>query len=150
MKISSRARYAVMAMTDLAQFGAQYGKEQAVPLHHIAARQEISRVFLEQIFADLRRAGLVKSQRGKKGGYVLAHPIDNISIGEIINAMDGPVETRRCKLEGRCLKKAARCQTHELWAGLSQTIIQFLGGVSLADVVNKNINFETGNIAGRG
>ena len=91
MKISTRGRYAVMAMADMAQV-TKNGAEGPVSLSDISERQEISLNYLEQIFGDLRRAGLVESRRGKAGGYLLAAPLEAIRIGDVIRAVDEPVE----------------------------------------------------------
>ena len=135
MKISTRGRYAVMAMADMAQQKAQ-GHEKPIKLSDIGARQEISLNYLEQIFGDLRRAGLVNSQRGAHGGYHLAAAPDDIRIGDVIRAVDEPVDVTRCGASAGCLTKQGRCLTHDLWAELGQTIHGFLNAISLADVVD--------------
>jgi len=135
MKISTRGRYAVMAMADMAQ--------QLVQAHHgpvrladISARQEISLAYLEQIFGDLRRAGLVVSHRGAHGGYTLAMEAEAIRIGDVIDAVDETVDVTRCRAAGGCLNRHARCLTHDLWDRLGNHIHGFLNAISLADVVS--------------
>lgn len=135
MKISTRGRYAVMAMADIAQQAAQ-GHEKPVKLADIGLRQEISLNYLEQIFGDLRRAGLVTSHRGAHGGYSLADAPTAIRIGDVIQAVDEPVDVTRCGGATGCLSKQARCLTHDLWAGLGETIYGFLNAISLADVID--------------
>lgn len=135
MKISTRGRYAVMAMADMAQM-AKSGNAGPVPLADISRRQEISLNYLEQIFGDLRRAGLVESRRGKAGGYMLAAGLDAIRIGDVIHAVDEPVEVTRCGSAAGCLKKQGRCLTHDLWAHLGGTIHAFLNSISLDDLVS--------------
>jgi len=135
MKISTRGRYAVMAMADMAQL-TKNGTQGPVSLSDISERQEISLNYLEQIFGDLRRAGLVESRRGKAGGYLLAGPIEAIRVGDIIRAVDEPVEVTRCGAAAGCLKKSGRCLTHDLWAHLGGTIHAFLNSISLDDLVN--------------
>jgi Rrf2 family iron-sulfur cluster assembly transcriptional regulator len=137
MKLSTRGRYAVMAMADMAQELKQ-GRQGPFRLSEIAERQEISLSYLEQIFGDLRRAKLVNSQRGAHGGYVLAQNASDIRIGDVIGAVDEPVEVTRCQVASGCLGKHARCLTHDLWAELGEHIHAFLNGVSLADVVAGN------------
>jgi Rrf2 family iron-sulfur cluster assembly transcriptional regulator len=105
-------------------------------LADIGLRQEISLAYLEQIFGDLRRANLVTSHRGAHGGYTLAAAPESIRIGDVIQAVDEPVEVTRCGSSSGCLAKQARCLTHDLWAQLGQTIYQFLNSISLADVVS--------------
>jgi Rrf2 family iron-sulfur cluster assembly transcriptional regulator len=134
MKISTRGRYAVMAMADIAQQNAQ-GHEGPLKLADIGLRQEISLNYLEQIFGDLRRAGLVHSHRGAHGGYTLSAAPDNMRIGDVIQAVDEPVDVTRCGASSGCLTKSGRCLTHDLWAELGNTIHGFLNAISLADVV---------------
>lgn len=135
MKISTRGRYAVMAMADIAQ-QAEQGASKPIKLADIGLRQEISLNYLEQIFGDLRRAGLVLSHRGAHGGYTLADKPKTIRIGDVIQAVDEPVDVTRCGTASGCLSKQARCLTHDLWAELGNTIHGFLNAISLADVVD--------------
>jgi Rrf2 family iron-sulfur cluster assembly transcriptional regulator len=140
MQLSTRGRYAVMAMVDLASrqtVGCECGP---VCLAEIAASQQLSLSYLEQLFARLRRSGLVASSRGPGGGYRLARDSDRISIAAIIAAVDEPIRATRCdETSGPCLalpgQMTERCQTHDLWAELGRQIGLFLGGVTLADVV---------------
>jgi Rrf2 family iron-sulfur cluster assembly transcriptional regulator len=134
MKLSTKGRYAVMAMADIAlnTSGAP------VPLAGIAQRQEISQEYLEQLFAKLRRAGLVESARGPGGGYSLARDADDIWIADIILAVDEPLQVTRCQgdaIEG-CVS-GDKCVTHELWAALGRQIVGFLSAVTLGDVVGR-------------
>jgi Rrf2 family transcriptional regulator, iron-sulfur cluster assembly transcription factor len=140
MQLSTRGRYAVMAMVDLASrqsLGCECGP---VCLAEIAASQQLSLSYLEQLFARLRRAGLVASARGPGGGYRIARDSDRISIAAIIAAVDEPIRVTRCdEASGPCSalpgQLTERCQTHDLWAELGRQISMFLGGVTLADVV---------------
>lgn len=136
MKISTRGRYAVMAMADIAQQKA-LGHDGPLKLADIGLRQEISLNYLEQIFGDLRRAGLVVSHRGAHGGYSLADVPDAIRIGDVIQAVDEPVDVTRCGASHGCLTKSGRCLTHDLWAQLGNTIYGFLNAISLSDIVEK-------------
>lgn len=131
MQLSTKGRYAVMAMADLAA----QGPERATPLAAIAARQQISRAYLEQLFARLRRRGLVNAVRGPGGGYRLARPAADLSIAEVVTAVDEPLRATRCS-GGRvgCLKGGERCLTHDLWAETGRRIHDYLAGVSLADL----------------
>ena len=133
MRLSTKGRYAVMAMTDLAR----HGREGAVRLSEIAARQEISPAYLEQLFARLRRAGLVVGARGPGGGYRLAHAAAATSIVSIVTAADEPIEALRCDgPDGHgCMTKGERCLTHDLWDALGRRIEDYLASVSLEDVV---------------
>ena len=137
MKLSTKGRYAVMAMVDLStHFG-----DGPVTLADIAERQEISLSYLEQLFAKLRRAGLVKSVRGPGGGYRLSFLPDSIRIADIVMAVDEPLKVTRCK-EGSvkgCLHSSGRCLTHDLWDELGRQIYLYLSSVSLGDVVARRI-----------
>jgi len=112
-----------------------------VALADIAARQDISLSYLEQLFAKLRRGGLVTRVRGPGGGYRLSRPSGELRIADIILAVDEPIAATRCKTGSTkgCTKTGARCVTHDLWEELGQQIHVFLSGVSLADVVEKRV-----------
>jgi Rrf2 family iron-sulfur cluster assembly transcriptional regulator len=137
VKLGSRGRYAVMAMVDLAR----HGNGHAVSLADIAERQEISLSYLEQLFAKLRRGGLVKSVRGPGGGYLLAHDRDAIRIVDIIAAVDEPIHAVRCTPGAAigCRGDRSRCLTHDLWEELSNQIHLYLSSVSLGDVCEKRV-----------
>lgn len=150
MQLSTKGRYAVMAMVDLAtREGAELGRSRGVSLAEIAARQDISLAYLEQLFAKLRRSGLVQSARGPGGGYRLARSASDTAIADIVTAVDEPLEVTRCGghapaagdiavLKG-CMPNGARCATHALWEELGRHIQQFLAGVSLADVASGRV-----------
>lgn len=137
MNLSTKGRYAVMAMVDLARNEA----DKPVALNEIAARQEISLSYLEQLFAGLRRGGLVVSARGPGGGYRLAHPANETRISDIMLAVDEPLKATRCNLASSrgCTGQQGRCVTHDLWEELGRQIHIFLSAVTLADVVNKRV-----------
>ena len=138
MKLSSKGRYAVMAMSDLA-VQARLDAKRPVSLAEIGAREGISLSYLEQLFARLRRAGLVTSIRGAQGGYCLSAGAAEICIGDIIRAVDEPIEVTRCQLsQGGCQSQNSRCLTHDLWAGLGRHIYGYLDAVTLEDVVSRN------------
>ena len=140
MRLSTKGRYAVMAMVDLAR----QGTDRAVSLAEIAERQDISLSYLEQLFAKLRRRGLVQSARGPGGGYRLARTAADTPISEIVLAVDEPLKVIRCAggTQG-CLPGGARCATHDLWEALGRQIHQFLASVSLADVADGRLAPET-------
>ena len=136
MRLSTKGRYAVMAMADLAR----HGNGRAVSLAEIASRQEISLSYLEQLFARLRRAGLVRSVRGPGGGYRLARTPDETWIAEVVLAVDEPIRATRCAGMGSpkgCMLGGERCITHDLWDALGREIHRYLSGVSLGDVVER-------------
>ena len=127
MRLTTRGRYAVTAMLDLALHDAG----EPVALADIAARQDISLAYLEQLFARLRRAALVASVRGPGGGYRLAAPQERITVAAIIAAVEESLDATRCGGRGDC-QDGVRCLTHELWSDLSRQVEGFLAGVTLA------------------
>ena len=131
MRLSTKGRYAVMAMVDLASSS----KGGPIALADIAERQEISLSYLEQLFARLRKGGLVKSVRGPGGGYLLAHPADAVRISDIILAVDEPIRATRCEEGAPGCLAGQRCLTHDLWSELGEQIRLFLSHMTLADVV---------------
>jgi Rrf2 family transcriptional regulator, iron-sulfur cluster assembly transcription factor len=137
VKLSTRGRYAVMAMVDLAR----HSNGLPVSLSEIAERQEISLSYLEQLFAKLRRGGLVKSVRGPGGGYLLAHDRDDTRISDIILAVDEPIRAVRCSPGETigCRTDRTRCLTHDLWEELSNQIHLYLSSVTLGDVCEKRV-----------
>ncbi len=136
MRLGTKGRYAVMAMTDLAR----HGRKRAVTLAEIAGRQEISQAYLEQLFAALRRSGLVASVRGPGGGYRLALSADLISVVDVVRAVDEPLAATRCEgAQTGCLGGGERCATHDLWDALGDHISEFLAAVSLEDVVQRRV-----------
>ncbi|HEY8096456.1 MAG TPA: Rrf2 family transcriptional regulator [Methylobacter sp.] len=133
MRLTTKGRYAVTAMLDLAF----HSQVKPVTLTEIAARQTISLSYLEQLFARLRRAGMVKGVRGPGGGYKLCRKASEINIAEIIAAVDEPLDSTKCGGEANCQKDKA-CLTHNLWMGLSEQIRNYLVGISLADLLERN------------
>ncbi|HET6305918.1 MAG TPA: Rrf2 family transcriptional regulator [Rhodopila sp.] len=152
MQLSTKGRYAVMAMVDLASWETAERPGGLSCLADIAARQQLSQAYLEQLFGKLRRAGLVRAARGPGGGYCLARPAAEIVIAEIVAAVDEPIRATRCEAGGGgCMAASGgqagaeggeKCQTHDLWVELGRQITLFLHGISLADVV-------LGHVAGR-
>lgn len=132
MKLTTKGRYAVTAMLDLAL----HYEKGAVTLADIARRQGISLSYLEQLFAKLRRSGLVDSIRGPGGGYNLAMAPGKISVAEIVIAINENIDARRCGGEKNC-HGDEMCLTHQLWEDLSQRIYDFLHGITLADLVTR-------------
>jgi len=134
MKMSTKGRYAVMAMIDIAQ----HSRGEPVSLAAIAERQDISQEYLEQLFSRLRKAGLVESARGPGGGYRLARDPALISMCEIISSADEPLRVTRCEgdaVDG-CVK-GERCCAHDLWSSLGRQMTYFLSSITLDDVVNR-------------
>lgn len=115
---------------------AYHGGKKPVTLTDIARRQDISLSYLEQLFAKLRRAGMVTGVRGPGGGYQLSRPADEINVADIITAVDESVDSTRCGGKGNC-QNDQPCLTHELWVGLSEQIRTYLAGISLADLLSR-------------
>ena len=132
MRLTTKGRYAVTSMLDLALH--QHGGP--IPLAGISARQDISLSYLEQLFAQLRRRGLVQSVRGPGGGYHLGKAAAHINIAEVIEAVNETTDATRCKGAGDC-QKGETCLTHHLWMDLSDQIRDFLGDITLADLVTR-------------
>ncbi len=133
MKLTTKGRYAVTAMLDLAL----HGDHGPVSLAGISARQEISLSYLEQLFSNLRKRKLVTSVRGPGGGYCLARSAADIFIAEVIDAVNESLDSTRCGNKGDC-QHGEMCLTHHLWTDLSEQIHQFLNGISLADLMNRH------------
>ncbi len=136
MKLTTKGRYAVMAMADLALY--QNGKP--VSLNDISLRQNISLSYLEQLFSKLKNEKLVKSIRGSSGGYILDKSPKDIRISNIIFAVDEQVKTLNCKRESKkgCHGKTVKCITHNLWDDLEKHINEFFENVSLNDLLKQN------------
>ena len=139
MKLSTKGRYSVTALYELAL---HYG-EGVVPLKTIAQTQQISENYLEQLMSPLRRAGLVESVRGAQGGYTLALPPEEVTIGRIITAVEGPIALVDCLLtgtdaEGRSCVRAGHCVTRQVWAEVRDSINAVLNNISLADLMQRH------------
>lgn len=141
MKLTSKGRYAVTAMLDVAL----HSSNGPVPLADISERQEISLSYLEQLFSRLRKEQLVDSVRGPGGGYRLGREAAHISIGEVIRAVDETVDATRCQGQSDC-QGGERCLTHSLWQDLSDRISQFLDAITLGELMAKGDVIE---VAGR-
>jgi Rrf2 family iron-sulfur cluster assembly transcriptional regulator len=133
VRLTTKGRYAVTAMLDLAY----HSQIKPVTLTDIAARQTISLSYLEQLFARLRRAGMVKGVRGPGGGYKLCRETNEINVADIITAVDESLDSTKCGGEANCQKEQA-CLTHDLWTGLSAQIRNYLEDISLADLLEKD------------
>ena len=136
MKLTTKGRYAVMAMADLAS----NTKAKPISLAEIATRQNISLAYLEQIFIKLKKNRLVKSERGANGGYSLEKKPSEIKLSNIIFAVDEEVKMLNCKKESKkgCNNKSTKCITHNLWDQLDQHINSFFEKVKLQDLVKTN------------
>jgi Rrf2 family iron-sulfur cluster assembly transcriptional regulator len=130
MRLTTKGRYAVTAMLDLALHSA----EGPVSLVDIATRQAISQSYLEQLFARLKRAGLVLSLRGPGGGYALARAPTEVSVSDIVCSVGEGIDATRCGGSGDC-QEGLVCLTHELWTDLSERIDQYLSAITLADLI---------------
>ncbi|MDH5471759.1 MAG: Fe-S cluster assembly transcription factor [Gammaproteobacteria bacterium] len=132
MRLSTKGRYGVTAMMDLAI----HDNAGPVTLADISQCQGISLSYLEQLFAKLRKHNLVEGVRGPGGGYRLSRPADQISVAEIISAVDEKVDATKCNNQGDC-QGGERCLTHDLWTELSDRLYTFLSGITLSQFVNR-------------
>ena len=137
MKLTSKGRYAVMAMADLAKNNAK----KPINLTEISLRQGISLSFLEQLFLKLKKNNLVLSSRGPNGGYILSRDPDEIKLSSIISAVDEKIKTVKCKRESKkgCNGKSVKCITHDLWDDLENHINKFFENNTLNDILFKEV-----------
>ena len=135
MKLTTKGRYAVMAMADLAS----YSKNKPVSLSEISIRQNISLAYLEKLFVRLKENKLVKSVRGVKGGYALEKPASEIKLSNIFHAVNEEVKTLNCKKDSKkgCNNKSIKCITHNLWDKLDSHINGFFENVKLEEIVKR-------------
>jgi Rrf2 family iron-sulfur cluster assembly transcriptional regulator len=138
MRLTTKGRFAVTAMIDLAM--RQHNGP--VTLAGISQRQKISLSYLEQLFGKLRRHELVESTRGPGGGYTLARPMREVSVADIIFAVDEPLDATNCAGKENCHEDGP-CMTHELWSNLNKKMIEFLDGVTLQELVEQQRGRET-------
>lgn len=137
MRLTTKGRYAVTAMLDLAY----HSQKNPVTLTDIATRQTISLSYLEQLFARLRKAGMVKGVRGPGGGYTLSRAAREINIAEIIEAVDEPVDSTKCGGKSNCHNNQP-CITHDLWMGLSEQIRAYLKQITLGQLLERDMVSE--------
>ena len=137
MKLNSRGRYAVMALADMASFD----RQNPISLRDISLRQNISLVYLEQIFSKLKKNNIVKSIRGTNGGYILSNNPSQIKLSGIFSAVDEHVKTLKCKKESKkgCNGKLTKCITHNLWDDLEMHINDFFDKKNLGDLLKNNL-----------
>ena len=137
MKLTSRGRYAVMALADIANFD----RQNPVSLRDISLRQNISLVYLEQIFSKLKKNNIVKSIRGTNGGYILTRDPGQIKLSNIFSAVDEKVKTLQCKRESKrgCNGRSTKCITHYLWDDLEMHINDFFDKKNLGDLLKNNL-----------
>ena len=138
MRLTTKGRFAVTAMIDLAMRQHQG----PVTLAGISQRQKISLSYLEQLFGKLRRHELVESTRGPGGGYTLARSAKDVTVADIIFAVDEPIDATQCGGKENCVEDG-QCMTHELWSNLNKKIVEFLDSVSLAEMVDQQRSRET-------
>lgn len=143
MRLTSKGRYAVSAMVDLNK----QDNKGPVTLAAISERQFISLSYLEQLFRRLREGGLVKSVRGPGGGYLLAKPASEISVADVIRAVNEPIRTTLCENAIRGCHRGSRCDTHQLWEALGKHIYRFLDVVTLEDVCQKKVLLDEVELA---
>lgn len=139
MRLTTKGRFAVTAMVDLAMRGGRG----PVTLAGISERQSISLSYLEQLFGKLRRNGIVDSVRGPGGGYCLARPSAKISVADIVIAVDEPLDATNCGEMGNC-RDGKPCVTHNLWMGLNEKIYAYLAEISLQQLIDDHAKSNTG------
>ena len=144
MRLTTKGRFAVTAMVDLALRGGNG----PVTLAGISERQDISLSYLEQLFGKLRRHHLVESVRGPGGGYCLTKALEDVSVADIIRAVDEPIDATQCGGKENC-KDDGRCMTHDLWVNLNAKIYEYLNSVSLAELVNNQRSSATAELSSR-
>lgn len=135
MRVSTKGRYGLRAMVDLAE----YEEGKAIPIRKISERQNISEQYLEQLFATLRKAELVRSVRGAHGGYMLNHEAEDISVADIITTLEGPIAPVDCVVEDDFCNYIDKCTIHSLWEELAEAINGVIDNMSLADLRDKAI-----------
>jgi Rrf2 family protein len=133
MRVSTKGRYGLRAMVDLAEH--EDGK--AIPIREISERQKISEQYLEQLFATLRKAKLVKSVRGAHGGYMLNHNPKEISVADILTTLEGPIAPVDCVVEEDFCNYIDKCVIHGLWEELADVINDVIKNMTLADLRDK-------------
>jgi len=138
MRLTTKGRYAVTAMLDLAI----HYQEGPITLADISQRQGISLSYLEQLFSRLRKQGLVNSTRGPGGGYRLSREAGEIAVADVIQAVDEKIDATRCSGQGNCQEGRA-CLTHHLWMDLSDQILEFLQGITLGELVTRREAIES-------
>jgi len=134
MKLSTRTRYGMRAIIELAQHEAK----RPLQLKVIAERQDISVKYLEQLMSLLRSAGFVRSVRGSKGGYVLARPADQIKLDEVFRCLEGPVTTAECTEDESYCERSSDCAARQVWIRVENAIREVLGSIKLSDLVQQS------------
>lgn len=134
MKLSTRTRYGMRAIIELAQ----HEGKRPLQLKVIAERQDISVKYLEQLMSLLRSAGFVRSVRGSKGGYVLARPADQIKLNEVFRCLEGPVTTAECTEDESYCERSADCAARQVWVRVEAAIQDVLGSIKLSDLVQES------------
>ena len=133
MRINTKIRYAVRMMVEMAKYG--YGSP--VAMHDVAGRSSLPKMYLSQLAAPLKSAGLIKSYWGNRGGYVLNRPASQISLLEIIEAVDGPIALLDCVADSKMCKRSRSCEAIDVWRAINDTIVTTLRRYSLADLIRK-------------
>ncbi len=138
MMLTTKSRYAVMAILEVASSGST----KPMRLSDISEKQTIPLNYLEQIFLKLKKANIVKSVKGPGGGYCLNSASESLNIIEIIDAVEENTKMTRCSVDKTCRKNGAKCMTHDLWKGLGNQIRNYFSSISVADVMSGKINFH--------
>lgn len=134
MKLTTKGKFAVTALLDIAIYSEN--NQKPITLYNISDRQNISLSYLEQLFVKLRKSGVVKSYKGPGGGYLLTRDVDQIHISEIIKAVDEDMDARSCRGNKNC-RDNRKCLTHDLWAGLTSEMYNYLEKITIKDLLDK-------------
>lgn len=136
MKLSTKGRYGLKAMFDIAMI---YERQEPISLKHIAEKNHLSEQYLEQIFSVLKKSGLVRSIRGAQGGYMLGRPPTEITVGDIIRVLEGPIAPSVCVLEGEtdCIERST-CPTRDVWKQIKDSVDEVIDNITLEDMLVKN------------
>lgn len=144
MRLSTKGRYGVRAMFDLAM----HSHDGAISLKSVAQREHISEKYLEHLFASLKKAGLIHSVRGAQGGYRLARPPEEITLGDIIRVLEGPVAPTECvseAVDGEICERTHECVMHNVWGRIKDEINAVLDSVTLADICEEQRRMQKDN-----
>jgi len=134
MKLSTRSRYAIMAVVDMAI----HSNGKPISLHKISERQQIALNYLEQIFIKLKKCNIVNSVRGPGGGYIIATPLEQITLYQVMVSVSGPFKMTRCSQGIKCTVTGTRCATHKVWSGFGKVASEYFNNISLQDLVQGN------------
>lgn len=139
MKVSTQGRYGLRALVDLVEYD---NSDEAVSLRKIAERQDISKQYLEQLFTELRKANIVKSIRGNKGGYKLKNSPENITVGDVLKVLEGSMAPVECSKKDFTCKRENICAAHEVWLEIKENIEEIVESITIRDLKQRSIELK--------